>query len=383
MVQHLPELKIDIPSQRLWNTPMYYTNQISVTNFEKKYAFYSLPPERVQRFDTVHRLTYVTGVGPVNLQPYGELRETVYSRNRWETKLIGRQTVGGGLNAFSQFHRIYDVDGKFGGIDVNGLRHIIVPGALYFYQGQPNVDKDSLFQMDEIDAMEKENGIRFSLENKLQTKRHSRSDPTKLYRVDLVRFQVYTDYLFRLEKKGIEFKKPGKFSDPTLDLELDPYEWLFIQGKMSVKPKNQALNTASLEFSLRPGDRFRMDFGYRYEKKFPPDDPRNQITFDTSYLLSRKWRLGLYERWDMQDNRIEEQQFKITRDLHCWEVELVYDVEGANFMTDAATLWFAFRLKALPDLQLGLDRSYEKTSPGAMREDNALYSQHTRSLDTP
>lgn len=366
VVQRMPELKIDVPDQRLWDMPLYYTNQMSATNFEKKYAYYSLPPEREQRFDTFHRLTYVTGIGPVNLQPYGEIRETVYSRNKWEAGPRWRQTVGAGLNSFAQFHRIYDYNTDFAGLDINGLRHVIVPGALYFFQDQPNVDKDNLYQMDEIDTLEKENGLRLSLYNKLQTKRHSLSDPTKMEKVDLLRFTVYTDYLFRLEKNGLDFEKPGKFSDPHFDLELYPYDWLYIQSKMSVTPKNQALNTGSIEFSLRPGDRFRLDLGYRYEKR--PDDPANQLTFDTSYIVSPKWKLGLYERWNFQDARIEEQQFTITRDLHCWEVELSYDVDGPNLLKDNFTIWFAFKIKAFPDLQIGLDRSYTKTAPGSMRE---------------
>lgn len=373
-VQKMPEAKIDVPDQRLWDTSFYYTNQASVTNFEKQYALYSQPPERVQRADTVHRLTYVTGIGPVNLQPYGEFRETVYSRTKWENSPVARMTPGGGLNAFSQFHKIYNYDTNFANLDINQLRHIFVPGALFFYQNQPTVDKDNLYQMDEIDTMQKMSGIRFSLQNKLQTKRHN-LDGT-LRRVDLVRFQVYTDYLFRFDKSNTEFKEPGKFTDPTFDLELDPYDWLFIQAKLRITPKNQAVNTGSIEFSLRPTRRFKLDLGYRYEKM--PDEPRNQVIFDTSYTLSPKWRLGLYERWDLQGSKIEEQQFTITRDLHCWEMDLVYDVEGANIFKDNYTLWVAFRIKAFPDLQLGLDRSYTKTAPGAMRErdDNPRYPQY-------
>ena len=108
-----------------------------------------------------------------------------------------------------------------------------------------------------------------------------------------------------------------------------------------------------------------MDLGYRYEKLAAV--PRNQFTFDLNYDINPKWSLGWYERIDLEDGAIEEQQFSIKRDLHCWEVEFVYDVMGSNFIKDDFTVWLAFKIKAFPDLQLGLSRSFRKRPPGARR----------------
>ena len=113
---------------------------------------------------------------------------------------------------------------------------------------------------------------------------------------------------------------------------------------------------------LNPTDRFSMSMGYRYEKLTP--DLRNQYTFDLIYRINPKWRIGLYERLNFQDFGIEEQQISITRDLHCWEVEFVYDLEGDDFFEDEFTVWLAFKIKAFPDLQLGLSRSFSKRVPG-------------------
>jgi hypothetical protein len=248
-------------------------------------------------------------------------------------------------------------------LDINGLRHIIVPSAKYFHTHQPTVDKNNLFKMDSIDALEKENGVTLSLENKLQTKRH-KGKKTEV--TDLVRFIVSTDYIFRMEKGKLKFEKEGKFRDLSFDLELRPYKWFFIDGELDITPANQAISAGSIEASLRPWNGFRLDLGYRYEKLAPV--PRNQFTFDINYTINPKWKVGLYERFDLQDGTVEEQQISVTRDLHCWEVELAYDVKGSNFIEDDFTVWFAFKIKAFPDLQLGLSRSFRKHPPGSIKD---------------
>ncbi|MFH1879095.1 MAG: LPS assembly protein LptD [Candidatus Omnitrophota bacterium] len=361
VTQKLPEFKLIIPDQRLWETNFYYGAEYSATRFEKEYAFEKNPPEKVNRLDTWHRLSYVTGIGPVNLVPFGTFQETVYDQTKWSGHAVARAAFGVGLDVFSRFHRIYDVKTNYLGFDINGLRHIIVPRAGYFHRHQPTVDRDNLYQMDVVDSLEKENFVLFSLENKLQTKRHAGND---MISVDFIRSIVSIEYLFRVKKREIEFEDGGQFRNLKFDVEISPYDWFFIDSQIVVAPKNQALSTASIETTIKPTERFQMATGYRYEKMDP--DSRNQFTFDMRYRINPKWAVGLYERIDIQGGSIEEQQISLIRDLHCWELELVYDVDGSNFLKDDFTFWFAFKIKAFPDLPIGLSRSFNKRPPGSL-----------------
>ncbi|MFC1549240.1 LPS-assembly protein LptD, partial [Candidatus Omnitrophota bacterium] len=362
VTQRLPELKIDIPDQRLWETPLYYRSVTSGTIFKKEYAYEQKPTEATDRFDTYHRLSYAGKLGPVNFTPYGELRETLYSKQKSDgAPGAARFALGGGIDVFSRFHRVYDIDTNALGMDINDLRHIVVPHVNYFHRRKPSVDKDKLFEMDDIDLLDKENFLQFSLENKLQTKRHIGEE---LKAVDLVRSIVSVDYFFRMKKNNYQFQDEGEFRNLKFDLELLPYDWFFVQGKMEITPQNQAINTGSIEMSVAPWENFGMALGYRYEKRTPVS--RNQLTFDVSYRLNPKWKFGWYERFDLEDGGIEEQQFVITRDLHCWEVEAAFDIDGGNFMKDNFTFWFAFKIKAFPDLPIGLNRSFQKRTPGAL-----------------
>lgn len=364
VVQKMPELKIDIPDQRLWETPLYYNSQGSFTIFDKRYAFDHEAPEEVNRFDTFHKLSYVTNLGPLNLTPFGTFSETVYSRNRWEGDIISRETIGGGLNGFARYYRIFDVKSDIMGLDIDGLRHIIVPSFKYFHTHAPTVDRNNLFEMDEIDTLEKRNGVNLSLETRLQTRRmhDGKKDP-----VDLIRFIIKTDFLFRMEKDKLKFKKEGQFRNLLIDLELKPYSWFFVNSEVEINPKNQALKRGYIEGSIRPWDGLRCDLGYRYEKF--TTKPRNQFTYDLEYKINPKWTIGLYQRFNFDDQKgaIEEQQLKVIRDLHCWEAEFVYNVDGSNLLQDNFTMWLAFKIKAFPDLQLGLSRSFKTRSPGAFR----------------
>ncbi|MBU1783852.1 MAG: LPS assembly protein LptD [Candidatus Omnitrophica bacterium] len=362
VVQKLPEARIDIPQQRFWSTPIFYQSSTRATVFEKKYEFNSQPAETVERFDTFQQFSYAAKLGFLNLVPYGTFRETVYSKDKSEKNVIARTTIGGGIDAFSSFHRTFDVNSDWGGMDINGLRHIIVPKVRYFHTRQPNVDKDDLFQMDDLDEIEKENGVALSLENKLQTKRYYGGC---LKQVDLARLIISTTYDFRMKKREFKFEKESGFSDVTFDMELRPYNWFYIDGKLDIVPSNAAIKTGSLEFVLEPGKDFRLNFGYRYEKKIV--DSQNELTFDLTYRLNPKWRFGWYERFDLKRREIEEQQFSVTRDLHCWEVEVAYDISGSNFLKDDYTLWIAFKIKAFPDLQLGLSRNFTRRPAGATR----------------
>jgi len=364
VTQRLPEVKLNVPNQQLWDTSFYYTTTTSATVFDKEFkprTNGTVPdPQKVNRLDTFHQLSYAAKIGPLEVTPYGTFRETFYSRERESDDFTARMTLGGGVDVSTRFYRIFDVETDIFGLDINRLRHIVVPSAKYFHTVDPTVDKDLLYHMDSIDSIEKENGVTLSLENKLQTKRHAGDE---LKSADLVRFIVSTDYLFRLEKNSFDFKGNPKFDTINFDLEISPYSWLFIDSEWDVEPKNGAISAGSVEASLRPGDNFRMNVGYHYEKMIPK--PRNQLTFDINYKLNPKWRIGWYERFDLQRMNIDEQQLSITRDLHCWEVELIYDVDGSRFFQDKFTLWVAFKIKAFPDLQLGLSRSFDKRRPGS------------------
>jgi hypothetical protein len=68
----------------------------------------------------------------------------------------------------------------------------------------------------------------------------------------------------------------------------------------------------------------------------------------------------------MNKGYIDEHQYTISRDLHCWILEFSYDFRPYedNKTISTQTFWVSLRLKAFPRMPLGIGRSYSRTRAG-------------------
>ena len=94
--------------------------------------------------------------------------------------------------------------------------------------------------------------------------------------------------------------------------------------------------------------------GYRYENV--ESGMTSLATMDGTYKINDKWRIRAYERFNSKSGALEEQEYTISRDLHCWIVELTCDLKG----NQGSTLWLVFKLKAFPDYPIGMKRTYSR-----------------------
>jgi len=58
---------------------------------------------------------------------------------------------------------------------------------------------------------------------------------------------------------------------------------------------------------------------------------------------------------------LTEEEYTITRNLHCWDVSLTYNRKSG----DGATVFVLFSLKAFPELNFNINQSYHKPTSGA------------------
>lgn len=385
IVQRQPEYTIDIPKYNIKYfgkpTGLYYDLNLSAAFLNKTYQ--QVPPEiikdeRIERINAYNRLSYSTNplkpfLRSLNITPYAGMFQTYYSRNRWGDTNFIRGAFDAGFDSQIKFYKVYDFNTNALWLDINNLRHIITPMANYYFMHQPTVDKDNLYQFDGIDGLAAQNHILFSVENKLQTKRDGTS-------VDLVDFIISTDYQFRIKKDVFSmFKnddyKSRKFQSFDMQLELTPYPWLYTLAKMSVDTKYCLPKSASIDFvGGKEVDR-SLAFGYRYERSFDPNVPSDSDTNKniTSYLtsdfiwkLNEFWKARVYWGMNMVKGYIEEHQYTLYRDLHCWTLEFTYDLrpyQNNKTIVDQI-FWFTLRLKAFPDQPIGLRRTYSRTRGG-------------------
>ena len=361
VVERLPEYNINIYNYRFGESKFYFKSQTSGAYLNEKYPA-TVPKKKdfgSGRVDSYNQLSYAEKLfGFWNVKPYVGMRQTYYSRNLWGDTNVVRGIFNTGVDNYTRFFKTWDVKSNFMNMDIHGLRHLIMPGVNYYYTHQPTVSPANLNQFDEIDSIDTANGFLLSLENKLQTKRYQGE---VLKTVDLVTFIVKSDYMFRLKKNNLELKS-DKFKSVDFQLELYPYPWLYSISKMTVDTKHSDIESASIDLTAVGGEKWSLGTGYRYENA--TNTRTNLITGEGSYRINDKWKINVYEQFDMNKAAFVEQEYTIYRDLHCWIAEFSYDIKSES---NDHTFWFAMRLKAFPQLPLGLRTTYSRAHPGALQ----------------
>jgi hypothetical protein len=146
--ERLPEAILRVYNQRLWNTKFYYQNEISTTNFIKRYSVQdNMENEAAFRADTYNRLSYVEKLfGFLFATPYVATRQTYYSENRWGDENRVRQIYEYGLDLSTKIFKVFDFINE--GAGINKIRHVITPNVGFRFREQPSIDPSNLHQFD-------------------------------------------------------------------------------------------------------------------------------------------------------------------------------------------------------------------------------------------
>ncbi len=355
----LPELKYTLPSLKIGYTPFYFENSSSFANLDKKAtAPVTTTEESVTRLDTTNKFSLPMKVAFLQFTPFVANRETFYNKGENGDSYPIRSIFYSGADVSTKFYRIFNIKSSFLGMDINGIRHIITPVVGYAYNHAPTIPPVNLKQIDSIDAITSSNVVNLELSNKLQTKRKEQS-------VDLVDARVNTAYVL-FPKTG---DKPGSnFSDFLFNLKLLPYSWLRIESDATYKHSGNRSDVNYNRFSIGNYDIY-FDFaegrsigiGHHYERK-----GANEITYSFNWRLNPKWKFSIYERYNMGhdpnlDRGLREQQYTISRDLHCWNIDFTYDTKKSQ----GATFYLVFRLKAFPENEFGFKQNYHPAKSGS------------------
>ncbi len=350
VVEKLPEVKLDIQNQRIAGTRFYYKSEHSLANLNSKTAD-SEEDTDSNRADTYNELSYATKFPGwfdwIKFTPYAGTRQTLYSKDKTGVdRNFFRGILYSGFNMYTRFYRIFDIDDKILGVEINKLRHVINPRIEYNYIHRPTVQSSKVGNFDGIDSIGATNTYTFTLDNKLQTKwvKKGEGNPTQI--VDLVYLSTSVDFYPHINAGT------HPFSNITAELELRPKRWLTFSGDTSYNIYTADFETVNFDLAASGGDRWEVGLGSRYQR-----DVSTELTSDLSYTISPKWKIRAYNRLAFKKfgedggkkiNNLAEQEYVITRDLHCWIGEFTYSAIPGR----GETLWLAFRLKAFPEFPL-------------------------------
>jgi len=391
----LPEIRYTLPNVKLGDTPLYFENNSVFTSFNKKASTSPVSADdiSVTRLDIINKLSLPMKLAFVEFTPFVKDRQVVYDKGADGKSLPVNTIFYAGADLSTKFYRIFNVKTNFLGLNLNGLRHIITPTAGYSYNHAPTISNSNLKYIDNVDLLTSSNSVKLGLSNKLQAKRMDSEGKETTF--DLLDVNISTSYAFTphiiygtreyyqendilLQETDTSRKKKAgaSFSDIFLKYKILPYSWLRIEGDATYKhsgmegdPDFENFNHFSkvnydINFDFAPERSFGI--GQRYERK-----GGNQVTASFNWRLNPKWRFAIYQRYniksytDSSNAFVEkgslEQQFTISRDLHCWEVDLTLN----NKKNDGSGIYVVFRLKAFPEAEFSFDQSYNKPKSGA------------------
>jgi len=362
-LEKLPELKFSMPSYQIGESRIYFDDLSSLGNYNKKNSSTfpstsNTPDTHVNRLDTTNKFSLPFRVAFIRMQPFVSNRATYYSRDIDGKSIAPRTIFYTGVDLSSKFYRLFNIQSNFLKLDINGLRHVITPTVSYNYNHKPSINKNKLRQIDEVDEITQNNYATLELSNKLQTKREGLS-------VDLVDFLVTSDYLFK-PKTGD--KRGSNLSDILFKLKVLPYSWMRFEADATLERSVSRSDTNYNHFSDVNYD-FAFDWangrsfaiGQRYQRK-----GGNQITSSLNWRFNPKWSFWVYERYEMGHDSslsrgLKEQEYTISRDLHCWSTDFTYNITRG----EGATVWLIFRLKAFPEVEFNYNQMYNTPKSGS------------------
>ena len=395
----LPEIKYMLPSLKIGNTPLYFENYTDFTNFDKKATTAPQSPDdlKVMRFDTTNKISIPMKLAFLQVSPFVKVQETIYDKSATGSNLPARSIFYTGADMSTKFYRLFNVKTDFLGLDLNGLRHIITPTIGYSYNPEPTISANKLRQIDGVDLLASSNAATLQLSNKLQTKRKDAEG--KEFSVDLVDFLVSTTYAFsprvvygispviQSDNSVIYSADPANknkldgasFSDILFKYKLLPYSWLRIEGDAIYKHSGVPSDWDYVNYNHFSNVNYDVNFDFAPERSFGIGQRyqrkgQSQITASFQWRLNPKWKFSMYERYNLKaytdlsiypnnvvDQGTLEQQFTLSRNLHCWDVDFVFDTKQNN----GNTIYIVFRLKAFPENEFNINQSYNKPKTGS------------------
>jgi len=370
-VERLPEVKLATDRTKIGTTPLFYEGESSAGYYNNVSGYYTNDPlfeGHTFRMDTFHQLVLPEVLfGWLAVVPRAGVRYTYYEDapdTAPQTNEVKRVVGDLGTEASFKFSQTWN-DAQFRPLDVNGLRHIVQPFVDYQWVPAPNVASNELFQFDTIrtttnnagqafsvtrwspldfpefntiDAITRENILRFGLRQKLQTERDGKP-------WDLVELEGWTDWNIQ--------RNPGDkdFSDFFGTLRLQPLRWIVMDAFTRYDMVSHQLDELNTDARILNSDRWSIGVGTRYLK-----DDSNIVSVDATYKLNRLWTAQVYQRFDFQTGTWEEQEYSLRQEMHDWF--FTYGFRYVNQLTQGHDMaaFVSVTLKAYPSVELGANR---------------------------
>ncbi len=383
-VGRLPDVRLTGWRQRVFDTPIFYESESSAGYYRQMlaetnslFAGTNGPnfDYAAMRADTFQQLLLPeTFFGWLNVTPRVGGRFTYYGH--------AAGPFGTNYNYSETYRKIFNtgVDVSFKAsqlwagatnslLDMDGLRHIVEPTMTYAYVPSPSTQPAQLPQFDtasssllllpvefpdydNIDSIDSENVIRFGLRNTLQTRRDGQID-------NLLDWNLMLDWRLTPGQNQTNLDEPFStqqtFSDLYSAFTFKPRSWIVLDSQMRYDINAGNLNLAFHQLTLTPSERWSWGVGHWYLRDGFMGSGNNLVVSTLFFRLNDNWGLRMMHNINIENDRLQEQDYTIYRDLRSWTGALTFRVVDNGTGPKDFTIAFTFSLKAAPKTHVGGD----------------------------
>lgn len=360
----LPELSLERPRQPVWNTGLFYSGHSSIGVLEEHLG--DDDEERIEA--TISGLEAIIaapgGNTPENLEALANLRRSLiepsfvrshswnefYYPLRFENGAVtltprmglgytsyssvdgpdpdhsGRFIFSAGLDASFKMSRVYD-NVVIPSLGIDGIRHIVQPYASWSFVSADELG-DQFIGIDRlvpstrprplevsnwtaIDSLRDWNIVRLGVSNRFQTRRNNTT-------YNWLTTNTYIDAFL----DDPEYDRD--FSNLYQDVEWRPLPWakFSVGAQLPISDEDGNFTEVNTRATFMPTSSLEFSIGHRALSNHPVFRDSSLVDFGAYARINENWGFSVYERYEMDDNTLETQQYSLHRDLTNWVATL-------------------------------------------------------------
>lgn len=403
-VQRLPEFMVESKQQKIFNSPIEWTSQSSVVNFQRHFAdtstFNNPSQYMYNSFPSMTAYNYyhpnqTPGVNPKDTNNYSAYRYDTYQEfsypHQYFNFLSLTPRIGGRLTYYSDDNRDTNdtvnnnglsndkienprarlagdvglsgdfkisrtwLDVKNPNLGIDGIRHVIEPFFDAQYAPAPTVSPNRIrgfdnrlysTQLQPIDWTE--NNSIDSIDRQavvrlgVWNKIQTKRDGTNY---DLMTWQTYADADF--DHNFSSSTPSSTMSNVFNDIRFYPTPQFQIRSFSSVDVSGNGYNQADTDITWSPDPSLKLTLGDHYINGSPFFVSGNSISTDLFYRMNEHWQFEAQEQFEATTGQLQLQRYTIYRDLDAWQLGLTFADDEYNGVHDHS-IYFSLTLKAFP-----------------------------------
>lgn len=379
----LPELFFDVTKGPICDTPALYESNTSfgiyrehLADFHEKNllaeaATLSIGDPRLDeinellidrgytRFHTWHEFSLpLNPGGKIAVTPRAGAGYTHYSSVDSGGGSFDRTHLSAGIDTSMKFTRTYPnlINKRWG---INGLLHTFQPYANFSFLTTNELDPSfrgietltpstrprplEVGRFTATDDLMDWSTLRVGARNRLMTKRDG--DTHSWLAMD-----TYIDFFLT----DPEFNR--NISNLYNDIIWQPLPWirLDLETQFPVASGGSGFREVATNATFMPSDHLEFTVGYRQLDNHPILQDSNLVSLRAYARVSEAWGISFYQRWELDDNTLEVQQYSLYHDFDSWTASLGLMIRDHRDSNDEYGIMLNFTLKEFPSVRLPL-----------------------------